>query len=513
MSVTIDDGIDDGFFDANYEDIYEQSSSERPRTKADLQLHVEMCYGYTFPDTPVCEGHCSPMEVLWELFKSTIGHMLIIGSRESGKTLIFAFAEHLLMRWNGDEIFHGAGIYPQAKRCFTYVEKAATDKAKPYFAREVTKCIEDEVRLIGPSGREAKLEIKSATLEQLNGPHPRVVMLDEVELIGDKELNEAASMPHRDAKLPHLPPVLHYTSSLKKAYGPMVKFLEEKEKRGLQEFRFCVFEVIERCPEERHQDGVGCNTCPLATYCRETVRDNETGEVRLKEGPGRAARAGGWMLIDDVIAKMRLMDVGVFRSQWLSLEPQIEGLIYPTFQSNVHVLNYKFNPNLPVVAGMDWGYTNPHCILYAQQQYDDAVVVFAEDYRNMEIESKMAANCNATPWRQNIDWIMSDPSAPALIANFSEAGIRNVLPADNDVSAGIDDVRWALQSADLMMPPMLYFDASCVNLIREIKAYHRADPGRDLDPTEKPRKIDDHAMDALRYLIRRLFRARARILQ
>lgn len=500
------------FYAENGASLVAAEAQIRPTTREELRDHVAACYGYDFPDTHVCEGHISPMEVLWQLFKSTLSHLLIIGSRESGKTLIFAVAEHLLLRWNGDEVFHGAGIYAQAQRCFAYVQKIATNRdERPYFAQEVTKCVEDEVRLIGPAGVEGKLEIKSATLEQLNGPHPRVVMLDEVELIGQRELDEAASMPHRSERLPKLPPVLHYTSSLKKAYGPMVRFLEEKEARGLTEMRWCVFEVIEQCPTERHQNGEGCATCPLAKYCREHVRD-PSGEVVFKSGPGRAARARGWMLIDDVIAKMRLMSETVFRSQWLSLEPTIEGLIYPAFKSYIHVVDYEWNPNLPVYAGLDWGYTNPHAVLYAQQLYDDAVVIFAEDYQNLQTETQVAKQTRNLPWYPNVQWIACDPSNPGLRATFIENDVRQVVAADNDVDEGIDDVRWALESADASAAPMLYFDSSCVNTIREIKKYHRpeATTGK-RDPQEKPEKIDDHAMDGLRYLVRRLFRARIRI--
>jgi len=489
--------------DIPYSVLQTMEAAIRPTTLEELHHHVEHCYGYDFPTVAVCEGHVSPMQVLWEIFSDAFSHLLVIGSRESGKTLIFAFAEHLIARWNGDEVFHGAGIYAQAKRCFAYIQGLVQNKERPWFSDETTKCVEDEVQLRGPGG-DGKIEIKSATLEQVNGPHPRAVFLDEVELIEMKVLDEAASMPKRVGERP---PVLHYTSSLKKPYGPMVQFLEEKDVRGLTERRFCVFEVMEECKPARHQNGVGCQTCPLAGACLNKIIDKNGTTITLP-GPGKATRSRGWMRIDDVIAKMRLMSEQVFRSQWLSLEPQIDGLIYPMFNYSVHVVDYPWNPNLPVYAGVDFGFHNPSVVLYAQQLYDDSLVFFAEDYQAGRTDGQLAAAIKAAPWFPNIAWIAADPAGAGARATLAEDGVPT-FAADNDVAAGIDDVRWGLRPADPSIAPKIYFDFHLVNTISEIKKYHKPKDKIERNPDEKPQKIDDHAMDAMRYLARYIFRGRS----
>jgi len=68
------------------------------------------------------------------------------------------------------------------------------------------------------------------------------------------------------------------------------------------------------------------------------------------------------------------------------------------------------------------------------------------------------------------------------------------------VLVGIDRVNEALQ----LRPngkPRFYVCRSCQNLIREFYEYRYPD-NRDGKPTkEEPLKVNDHAMDALRYLI------------
>ncbi len=52
----------------------------------------------------------------------------------------------------------------------------------------------------------------------------------------------------------------------------------------------------------------------------------------------------------------------------------------------------------------------------------------------------------------------------------------------------------------------LYIDPSCKETIKEFQNYRMArTPRTGLDPQEKPNKVDDHAMDALRYGLMHIF--------
>jgi hypothetical protein len=104
----------------------------------------------------------------------------------------------------------------------------------------------------------------------------------------------------------------------------------------------------------------------------------------------------------------------------------------------------------------------------------------------------------------------ADPSGRGHIATLSNDDI----PAEsafNDVKAGIDAIRAALLPRGGGRPGLL-IDAACPNLIREMEAYRWQE-----DPAGKervPEKVNDHALDALRYAVMGLKRGvRAQLVQ
>lgn len=65
-------------------------------------------------------------------------------------------------------------------------------------------------------------------------------------------------------------------------------------------------------------------------------------------------------------------------------------------------------------------------------------------------------------------------------------------PADKDVWAGIQKIK--------SMP--LYITENSINLLHELKTYKwKTDKDGIIKPTEEPVKVNDHALDALRYAV------------
>ncbi len=176
-----------------------------------------------------------------------------------------------------------------------------------------------------------------------------------------------------------------------------------------------------------------------------------------------------------------------------------EGLIYPEFDRDRHKL--VGSVDLPhakrIVAGVDWGFTNPGVITVGAAGGDGQVSVLAEEYRRQRrIEEwvDVAVQMRDT-W--GIERFYCDPSEPTYIDKFNQAGLK-AEPANNDVNAGIQEVRRLLvvRRDD---KPRLFVSSACGNLISEFEQYQWAE-GRD-GLTDKPLKANDHAMDALRYML------------
>jgi len=475
--------------------------SHVPQTDDELWEYVNSEYGYAIPRVPVCENHTAPFIALADSFFGRVNDCIWIGPRTGGKTLQFAILDHLLFYHFDCTIANVGAIDIQAQKCYQYFESFAT---KPQFKDKLLKAPMLS-RTYGTNG--GMVEIMPATMNRVNSPHPNRAHLDEVELMLPKVLEEAKSMPNSQGDRA---PATIWTSSRKKAHGPMEALLADAPSKGIPVSKWCVFEIIEQCPPERHLEGVGCVTCPLHDICKEKLVHPD-GSTEFKQGPGRAARARGWMRIDDVAAKYRSIDWGVFRAQWLSERPETSGLAYPMFDEDVHIIDYTYHPAFPVVCGIDFGFTNPNVALFIQATENDDLVVFAEHYKWQETATEFALSLKTDPWFEKTSWRVADSANRGDRETLIAYGVDNVpiqkagTPMDkSSVINGINLVRYLLKPAGRR--PILYFAKNVANCIREIKAYHHPDSRNEKNAEELPAKMDDHAMDALRYAVMELFK-------
>ena len=72
---------------------------------------------------------------------------------------------------------------------------------------------------------------------------------------------------------------------------------------------------------------------------------------------------------------------------------------------------------------------------------------------------------------------------------------------------GFETVRRCLQAEENGRPRLLE-SPRCVNTRREFRTYHYPPTRVGFNPSEEPAKVDDHAMDALRYAVSGLKRTR-----
>lgn len=85
-----------------------------------------------------------------------------------------------------------------------------------------------------------------------------------------------------------------------------------------------------------------------------------------------------------------------------------------------------------------------------------------------------------------------DPSAASFIALLKKRGKYRVIPADNAVLDGIRETATCLQTGKIKI------SENCENVIREMQGYVWDDSATD----DRPVKVNDHAMDAMRYFVK-----------
>ena len=148
-------------------------------------------------------------------------------------------------------------------------------------------------------------------------------------------------------------------------------------------------------------------------------------------------------------------------------------------------------PNARKVGGIDWGWQNPFCalgaVLFVNEYGDDVLYVHYERYmRETGLEDHAASLPEGYEW-----W--ADPAEPSSIHEFRQAG-HAVRKANNSIVLGIDAVHARLNTLRLVISP------HCKALLAEAEQY--AYPEKDDEMYgEKPLDVNNHAMDALRYLV------------
>jgi PBSX family phage terminase large subunit len=204
-----------------------------------------------------------------------------------------------------------------------------------------------------------------------------------------------------------------------------------------------------------------------------------------------------------------------------------EGLIYDIFDEKIHVIEPfdTSKKDFIRVWAYDYGKRNPGCALALDVDGLGNIYVSEELYHpNLEV-SQWKLMIRAKNKDKKVEGWVADPSIwSETIKGQASVGSRfldkedgsgwqiNWQKGDNSagaVQAGIDLVTSYLhQDMTTEGQPNLYFmRGRCPNTLEEIMDYRYKDYAESMtaamrkarDPLEKPRKFNDHSMDALRY--------------
>lgn len=189
---------------------------------------------------------------------------------------------------------------------------------------------------------------------------------------------------------------------------------------------------------------------------------------------------------------------GQFAAQELAGEfVGFDGLVYEEFDRSRHVVEAA-GPWARVIAGLDEGYTNPAVILVIGLDHDDRAHVLEEFYQRRVLQGDLVAAAQALQKRHGIEMFYADPSAAGLIADLHAANVP-VRAAQHAVKDGIQTVkaRLALQGDGRYR---LTVAPACVNTIAEFESYIWK-AGKAGLLRDEPEKVNDHAMDSLRYAL------------
>lgn len=193
-----------------------------------------------------------------------------------------------------------------------------------------------------------------------------------------------------------------------------------------------------------------------------------------------------------------------------------EGAVYSEFRRDVHVIKpFRIPEEWTKLIGIDHGYRNPAAWIWCAIGPDSEVYVYREYYESEKLINEIVDATFKLMPGERIQRAFIDPSTKARRGTTGESDwdeYYRLIPKDfalyaaiNDVQVGIDRVKSYLKPTGRLKRPMLYIFDTCTNLIEEMTQYRY----QELKPNqegkraehEKPVKANDHALDALRYVV------------
>lgn len=499
-----------------------------PRTKEELGALVESVYGIRLPDVAVCEGHSSPLDILWTLFSRRYRSVVVVGGRGTGKTLIVGLWLALTARFyaGGSMIAIGA-IEQQARRAYDHVRRLLGRETGT--APDKNPAVVESLRKLTTWTNGSTLEVVAATPRAVNGPHCSSVAFDEIDLAPLDVWTESRGILQSE---PGVADAVEVALSTRKSPTGLLQSLLDETAESIKSgdtparhvMTACVWEVV----EERPDCGVSCG-------CDKIKKPD--GRNFADVCGGRAKRARGWLPLSDLTTRWQTSSESFWLSQCECRKPDLSNAVLPAWsRSRYGLRGWRPLPEIgPVHVGFDPGGSNPHGLLFLQLVEEEmdfesdgglvrhvpagSVVAFDLVYRAEVAVSAFAESCwtREQSWREHVEGFRVagrhyDAQGKAAMLEMQRA--RPWVPvfknfASKDVLRDVDMLRALSEDG------RLFVDLGRASILAdEIEAWHLPDGRSGTNRPEIPVDEFDHAISALRYALasaRVLARRRAKV--
>ena len=353
----------------------ETATKVGPQTDDELHAFIVEKWGINVPRVAVTPGFDAPFDYVADIYFERIESALIVGGRETAKTMNVALINAL------NAIF---------KPGYWAISAGAIDEQ----SRNAYKALMEILRnwgseLVKGASLQSKtefknrslVEVKGGTRSQLNGPHSNSLHRDEIELFDRAAFDEGDNITKSGVTTDGRPikAVDILTTSRKFAKGLLQELLDEcdkAEKAGRKPphrvYKVGVAETVKRVPNCRglpeNQGKPDAELCDCNQMFKGTW-DDGTDRTLEQVCDGRFGRSDGWRPLDPDIKKKFLTNSRfMWEAQQECMRPAGEGLILASFKEAVHVISsYDPNPEYGrIYQSTDFGGGNPHAANWYQ---------------------------------------------------------------------------------------------------------------------------------------------------
>lgn len=204
-------------------------------------------------------------------------------------------------------------------------------------------------------------------------------------------------------------------------------------------------------------------------------------------------------------------DDDTFTQEYLAEFVKFKGLIYSDFDRDVHVIKpIEIQDHWEIIGGVDFGWNNPTAYVFIAISDNDTWYIVHEYYETEQSSRYHCGNVRSTAYSLGLrNWASyGDPSATQEMDEWALEGVP-VSAARKDmgtnmtnwVGHGIGLVKKRLKVDSITKKPKLLVFNNCENTIKEFMSYRWKEDKNMEGKPDRPEKVNDHLMDALRYAV------------
>lgn len=256
-----------------------------------------------------------------------------------------------------------------------------------------------------------------------------------------------------------------------------------------------VMQAMARCSVEKSKMFFNCNPAsPQHWFYTDFIkRADELNALQLhfemRDNPS---------LSEEKLQQYETLYSGVFYDRYVrGLWVVAEGLIYPMFDRQKHVVENVDREYSQIYVSVDYGTQNPTAMLmfglcngvwYCIKEYYHS----GRDSKQQKTDDEYYTELEKFTEGYIITKVIVDPSAASFITLIRRKSKLGVKQADNAVLAGIRETATALNLG------LIKFNKCCKETIKEFEIYSWDSKAED----DKPIKENDHCQDAIRYFVK-----------
>jgi len=205
---------------------------------------------------------------------------------------------------------------------------------------------------------------------------------------------------------------------------------------------------------------------------------------------------------DEIDKARQELDETIFQQEYMAEFKNFTGLVYKDFSRERHVIEpVELRPNWTYFRAIDFGWVHPTAVVFFALTDKGILYQYDEIYHTQLKTPDLAELIKQKTAGRMMTQTYADSAQQSDIAELQKYGM-GVLPVSKTSGSGENYTVFKIRKVTEKLRNASFFVfKNCVNTIDEFEKYKYKEVNEGGVVKEEPAKMDDHALDAIAYLI------------